>query len=272
MESEAVLLSFFACVKLLDILRGGDARIVWNGNGTEYLGLFIGTYNRVPYSEYHVTYNTPGTYKVHVGVNTMVESQHDLGVKPMAEMMQMARHWLVDKQLSDVCVRFDNRTTYRRFAKTFVCPLYSASMVELGLVSDVSVNPTHMRRDYRVPAAKAIPVANFMNRIDTLLDALQHLPVPAAAAHFYVGDIRVSFRNYTNPRTGEPIGQFVVSGGRRTSQRTRVSDFLKTKFDKNRIINFFCDSPRLHLDLHYTYPSYKSSQAYLADVLTPLSF
>lgn len=266
MSSQVALLCFFACIRLLDVLREGNSRIVWNALGTEYRGLFIPTYDRVPYSEVHVTYAGPLRCRVRVGVNTMTETATDLGVKSVEEIMQIAKHWLSDKRLSDVCVRFDNRTVYRRFAKTFVYPLFSADVTELGLVSNVSVNPARMQYDYRIPA-KAIAVVNYMNRIDTLLDALQHIN----DAHFYVGHyVRVDTRDVINPTTGVTTQQFEISGGRRTKQKSKVATYLKSRFDSNNTINFFCENSRLHLDLYYTYPAYCVNQPYLSEVLTPL--
>lgn len=260
---EAASLCFFRCVRFLDVLERGCARLDLyeddsdsnsESHGHHVRLMVVGGHNNI----YQCDTDLPGT---------------DLGIN---SIMHIANRWMSDKDMSKVVVRVEELWWGRNFAKSFVYPRFSADIREFMLVSDVSVNPLHMRRDYRVPQL-AVHIANFMNRISTLLDAQELLVLQGMRSAFEVisdGErvLRVSVRAYANASTGLMTVQYDMGGGSRTESRRSVTEIIREHYIPlyhNHIV-FRCGRPRLNLYLKYEAPSYHCNQPYLAEILEPV--
>lgn len=281
-DMEAASLCFFRCVRILHVLRNASARLDFHADddsdsdldtGSDS-DLDTGSYRRViPYDAYvrpiEVKYVGPNIYRVRYS-NSQTDRLARLEDMGIDSVMHIANRWMLDKDMTKVTVKVADH----EFCKSFLYPTFSADICELMLVSDVSVNPLHMRRNYRV-GQLAVQIANFMKRISTILDAQEFLLSEVRLgmrSTLYIGQgLYVDGRAFINASTGRVRVRYVMGLGR-TFTRRRVAEILRQQFKPSNHLVFHSEhswpSQKLYLD--YAPPSYHCNQPYLAEILEPV--
>lgn len=246
---QAASLCFFKCLRLLNVLQA-TAHLEFDDG-------YVGVSDKVK-----VKTRVHDVFGVVIGGGT----ETDLGDKSIEEAMYIADIWLSNKDMSKVEVRFDCEV----FAKIFKYPHYSADMREFMIVSDVSVNPLHMRRNYRAPAG-ATQLANYMNRVHTLLDAQELLAVEGVRNQMaLIGVLRTLSVKVPPSNIGI---YYKIRKDRKQEQRdtdrNSIGEWLRSNFDPSFIIVFVARRYRTRMRMQYDPPLYQCDSPHLTEILTP---